>query len=227
MDVLRMAVAPTPSDAGGGFHVEVDVNEVEMTAAGAGLGMDPYDVLVPTNRFEHGAVPVTVPVARCGCGVYGCGATDVTITREGDVVRWSWEVEVPMARDVTFDVAEYVREIRRVASDHSWETPERTAGRLVLSSVAAGSLAGRLRISWVANDWRNPALFRVCLQDGHDYQVFVDVEWLDRTPEELAAEVRRLLLEVPPGEWRATWHAIQRSDRPPDLAGPGWRREQY
>ena len=47
-----------------------------MTAAGAGLGMDPYAVLVPVNRFAAREEPVTIPVARCTCGVYGCGVTD-------------------------------------------------------------------------------------------------------------------------------------------------------
>jgi hypothetical protein len=97
VDTLRLAIAEAGSDAGGGFQVLIYVNDVEMTAIGAGLGMDPYDVLVPENRFVTGDEPHTIPVARCTCGAYGCGMTDATITRDGDRVRWDWDIEVPIA----------------------------------------------------------------------------------------------------------------------------------
>ena len=34
------------------FEVQIFVNDVEMTKAGAGMGMDPYAVLIPENRFR-------------------------------------------------------------------------------------------------------------------------------------------------------------------------------
>jgi hypothetical protein len=71
-------------DAGGGFQVQVFVNGAEMTSAWAGLGMDPYDLLVPSNRLVATVEPRTAGIARCSCGVYGCGSTDVTIV----VSRW-------------------------------------------------------------------------------------------------------------------------------------------
>lgn len=43
--------------------------------------MDPYDVLIPENRVVAAEDPKTIPEARCECGVYGCGSTDVRITR--------------------------------------------------------------------------------------------------------------------------------------------------
>ena len=74
---VRGRVTGTPSAAEPeGFQVQIWVNDVEMTAAGAGLGMDPYDVLIPRNRFAVDDAPKTIPVARCNCGVYGCGSTD-------------------------------------------------------------------------------------------------------------------------------------------------------
>src|SRR6184192_4196871 len=125
-DSLRLAIAPVPSGAGGGFEVQVYVNEVEMTSAGAGLGMDPYDLLIPANRLAATAEPHTVPIARCDCGIYGCGATDVTIVRDDDLVHWDWSIEVPMRRGASFAAREYDAEVSRVAADHTWETPERT-----------------------------------------------------------------------------------------------------
>jgi hypothetical protein len=122
-DVLCLAVTPAPSEAGGGFQVEVFVNGTEMTSAGAGLGMDPYDVLVPTNRLVATAQPRTVPIARCACGVYGCGSTDVTIVRDDDRVHWDWSIEVPMHRGVTFAADAYDAEVARMAADHFLGNP--------------------------------------------------------------------------------------------------------
>jgi hypothetical protein len=228
VDSLRLEVTLASGDAGGGFQVQVYVNGVEMTSAGAGLGMDPYDVLVPTDHLVAAAQPRTVPIARCGCGEYGCGSTDVTITRDGDLVHWDWSIEVPMNRGVSFAAAQYDSEVTRVAGDHSWESPERTAGRLALTDMDRERLLTYgLRPSWVANDYRDHDVFRVTLQIDGDYQVFVDTPWRGRGPEELAREVCATLA-LPPREWRATWHAIKPAlNEPPKIAGPSWQREQF
>jgi hypothetical protein len=69
--------------------VRVLINDVERTSAGAGFGIDPYEVLVPTNRLVATTQPRTVPIARCGaCGVSDCVGTDVTIVRDDDLVHW-------------------------------------------------------------------------------------------------------------------------------------------
>jgi hypothetical protein len=227
IDLLRLAVTPAGADAGGGFQVEIYVNDVEMTSAGAGLGMDPYDLLIPANRLLPTPAPRTVPVARCGCGVYGCGSTDVTITADGDVVRWDWLIEVPMNRGVSFAAAQYAEEVERAAGDHSWESAERTAGRLVLTHLDHAALrAHGLTVDWVANDHRDPGLFRVALRLGDEFQIFLDTPWRNRSPEELADGVREILGQGP-GKWRATWHAVNPANPgPPAIARRSWRPEQ-
>lgn len=220
-------MVPTPPDAGRGFHVEIYVNDVEMTAAGAGLGMDAFDLLVPTNRLAATDEPRTVPVARCGCGVYGCGVTDAVVQRIGDTVRWDWQVEVPMDRAVVFDAADYDREVDRAHRDHSWETPERTAGRFVLEKIGR-TRAGRtgLVITGASNDWRDPSTFTAWLVDAGRYQVVVDFPWAGRTPSELADEVCRTLSDDDPASWPARWfgNLPETRDVPPRMAGPDWRR---
>lgn len=228
VDSLRLEVTPASGEAGGGFQVQVCVNEVEMTSAGAGLGMDPYDVLIPTNRLVAASQPLTVPIARCECGVYGCGSTDVTITRDGDLVHWDWSIEVPMNRGVSFAAAQYDVEVARVAADHSWETPERTAGRLVLANLNHERLLTHgLKPRWVANHHRDHTRFRIALQLQDDYQIFVDFPWRGRAPGELAREVCTTLV-LPPHGWRATWHPIKPTlTKPPEIAGLSWQREQF
>ncbi|MET7671343.1 hypothetical protein [Micromonospora luteifusca] len=224
VDSLRLEVVPASGDAGGGFQLRVYVNGTEMTSAAAGLGMDPYAVLVPTNRLVATSQPRTVPIARCDCGVYGCGSTDVTIMRDGDLVHWDWSLEVPMMRGVSFGADEYDVEVARVAADHSWETPERQAGRRVLTDLDRERLLTYgLRPSWAANDYRDHKLFQVAFQIDGDYQVFVETPWRGRGPEELAGEVCATLA-LPPSAWRATWQAIIPTlTQPPKIAGPFWR----
>ncbi|WP_205215235.1 hypothetical protein [Amycolatopsis albispora] len=226
-DSLWLAVAPASAPAGD-FQVLVHINGTEVTADGAGLGMDPYDLLVPENRLIATAEPRTVPIARCTCGVYGCGSTDVTIVRDGDLVHWEWHGQVPMPHGVSFPAARYDAEVARAAADHSWETPVRTAGRLVLSGIDHEHLRRHgLRADWVANDRLEPETFVVALRFDDEYQVFVDTPWRDRTPEGLAREVCRTLA-LPPARWTASWHAIRPArTEPPAIAGASWYRKRF
>ena len=66
----------------------VFVDAVEMTSEGAGMRMGAFDVLIPENRLIAIEKAHRVPISRCECGVYGCGSTDVSIVRDGDVVHW-------------------------------------------------------------------------------------------------------------------------------------------
>ncbi|MEU7876373.1 hypothetical protein [Dactylosporangium sp. NPDC049140] len=224
-DTLRLKVTSTPVEASVGFQVQVYVNDVEVTSAGAGLGMDPYDLLVPTNRLIAVNEPRTVPIARCKCGEYGCGSTDVTLVRDGERVHWDWSKEVPMCRGVSFAADVYDAEVARLAADHSWETPDRAAGRLIMARLDGERLqSAGLQVSWVANYHRNPELFRIALQIDDAYQVFVDTPWRGRSAEDLAHEVCQTL-DGPPYGWRASWHAIKRGvPEPPAIAGPSWHR---
>ncbi|MEU1361251.1 hypothetical protein ABZ356_15575 [Micromonospora zamorensis] len=147
--------------------------------------------------------------------------------RDGDLVHWDWSLEVPMMRGVSFAAAEYDVEVARVAADRSWETPERAAGRRVLTGMDREKrLFYGLRPSWVTNDYRDQELFRVALQIDGDYQVFVDTPWRGRSPEDLAGEVCTLAL--PPSAWHATWHTIIPTlTQPPKIAGPSWRPSRF
>jgi hypothetical protein len=230
MDRVRFAVEPVPAEGGGGFQVLLLVNDVEMTKAGAGLGMDPYDVLVPDNKFLPVPGGRTFGVARCTCGVYGCGSTDLTVTSSDDVVRWEWSLEVPVDHAFSFARGEYLAEVERLAGDHSWETPERTAGRLVWAGLDAARLrADGLGLSWLGNAWDAPDHFRVCLDFDNAYQIFLRFPWGDDSPQDLALRVLATL-HAPdaPSGWQASWHGIARAQRdvPPRIAGGTWTKER-
>lgn len=156
-DTLRLEVAPEPTN---GFQVLVHVNDVEMTSAGAGMGRDPSELLLPHNRLVATEEPHTVIVATCECGEYGCGRTDVTIVREAGTVRWTWSAERPATSDAVFDAEAYDREIARISQDFSWETPDRTAARLVLTGGAG------VKITWAGAHYADPERFRVGFENA-------------------------------------------------------------
>jgi hypothetical protein len=223
---LRLEVVPAPADVSG-FQLLVHVDEVEVTSLGAGLGMSPFKVLIPVNRLVATHEPQVVPIARCDCGEYGCGMTDVRIVRDGDVVRWDWLEQVPLDHGVSFPAAQYDAEVARIGADRSWERPEDTIARLVLEQTDRAVLADAgLRLSWSGRDHRDPAWFVVSLlTEPVSHQVFLRFR-REGTPEEVAAEAIRTLRRPPPTWQRATYNPVTRgTDGPPPMAGPDWQRE--
>lgn len=196
-DQLRFEVVRAKSkDYDWGFQVLIFVNGEEMTAKGAGLGMPPSELLLPANRF---ASPATeVPIARCTCGVYGCGATDIDIEMDDANVLWTWRYEAPMDRAAIFDRAAYDAEVARLASDHSWETRNDEVERLVMTGVDHDQLrAVGITISWIAVDYENSNRVRVEMTDHSALRVAIEaggpyeghgfvVDWGRRTPAEMA-----------------------------------------
>lgn len=221
-DQVRFAVSPAPEDSAGGFQLQVFINGHEVTGDAAGMGMDPYDVLIPANRLAALPEPHRTPIARCNCGSYGCGMTDITISRDEESVRWDWHIETPMDRSVTFVADQYDAEVARIQQDHSWETPERVAGRLILQQTDVSRLAEHdLQISWLSTEYSDPTQFCVCLDYAGSHQIFIHWPWQNRTPTALAAELVAYLA-TPPAEWTAAWHAINRNGVKPPIAGANW-----
>ena len=223
-DALQLAVSPAPEDVGD-FQVNVFINGVDMAARRGGLGLDPSSVLVPNNEFIATETPHTIAISRCGCGIEGCNDIEATIVRDGDVVHWEWNwlTEPPMPRGVTFDAAAYDAEVARFAADTSWETPERTAARLIWRDADHDALARRgLRCYWFGNDYRDASRFDIGLRYRDSHQVFLKAAWGDRTPEQLAEAVI-FGLSTPPETWTAQWYAmLPGTPSAPDIAGPRW-----
>jgi hypothetical protein len=195
---LRLEVVPvTEPGAGGGFHVLVYVDGAEITAAGAGLGMDPYDLLVPTNRLIATDEPRNVQIARCTCGDDVCSSTHVTVVRDGDRVHWTRLYHPPGDNDASFAAAAYDAEMARVAADHSWETSERTAGRLILTQLDREKLASYgYSVMWVADGSVDPRILLVALW-RENKQYLVEFPWGGRDPRELADHVCQTLKKRP------------------------------
>lgn len=229
MDTIRFAIEPILDEGNRGFEVQIFVNGIEMTRAGAGLGMDTNDLLIPEVRFRPKSKPHQVAVARCDCGVYGCGSTDVMITAEDSVVHWDWLIEKPMHRRVTFDRAQYDQAVDLLDTDRSWETPEREAVRIVATACRSQHLEDHgLQYSGAADHYADRSLFEVSLILDDEYQLFLRTPWAGRTAEHLAADVMSTI-STDPRTWEVLWSGMtpESRDRQPRLAGPGWTQRHF
>lgn len=234
-DTVRFEVRSTAPEQSG-HEVLVYVNDVEMTSIGAGMGMDPFDLLIPENRLVATTVARQVGIARCNCGVYGCGATDVVILREGDAVHWDWELEEPIRGGVTFKADQYDAEVARIGADTSWERPEDTTARYVITGADRERLASMgMRVRWAAVDHADHGLFKVALHLAEadpnstipDYQIFLRVPRDGRSPQQVADEMLGILSDDP-GNWWASWHPTRLpTSTPPDIAGRRWKLESF
>lgn len=82
-----------------------------------------------------------------------------------------------------FDAEAYDREIARISQDFSWETPDRTAARLVLTGGAG------VKITWAGAHYADPERFRVAFENARGRRVTRDFPWAGRSPEAMARMV--------------------------------------
>lgn len=219
MDTLRLAVAP--AFVGWGVAVAVYVNDIDLTEWG-GVGLDPDALVSPVNRLLPADQPEPVVISCCACGSFECDGTAVVVSRAGDVVHWDFEGEEPMDRPAMFAADAYVAEVTRVAAERSWETPERTAARLLRDAEDDASLARYgLYATWAADDPDDAGTFLVGV-GLPNYEIAVRVPWEGRTPEQLRDAAVALLCDAPPAEWPAQWRAVAPTRLVPPIAGPGW-----
>jgi hypothetical protein len=154
----------------------------------------------------------------------GCGRVTVRISCEGDQVIWdSWldDDNRPPGR-LLFAKGQYLQVLNEAIHDTSWETPDRTAARLLASLVDHEALAvHNLRLQWASGRLKAGTL-SVSLEGPPGYhQILVHTAWGDETPEQIAQKVAAILKEHP-GKW--TDVVSYRQNPIPLFDGPEWRK---
>ena len=207
------------------LKVIVRVDGEDFSRADHQQGPDPWDVLVPVNRFVATDEFTTAIISCCRCAP-GCSDVEVRIRREGDVVRWegrwNWAARQGERRTTLFDAAAYDAEVARVGAEYGWETVVRRVGRLILTGLALPPGIEGVRVTAIGT-----GELEVWLEEPAEYQIFVTVPWDEERPDESVAEVRAVLAG-PAAGWPATWHSTKggRED-PPAYAGPSWQRLEW
>jgi len=221
---LRIEVRPSP---------ETNDHEVRLLGDGENLvdrfssgliGLDPDDLLTDPCPLRAENVPRRVTVGRCSCGIVGCGSVEVEIRRENDEVIWA---KLDSSKRVRFLAVEYDAEIERALHDHTWETPERTASRLISHAVDRAVLERRgCEFSWASGRCRDGMMTVSLVLTPGPYQVLVSVPWDGKNIEGIAAHFRTILSQPP-----ETWPNVEcnpqvRGLGPPPIMGPSWNRRK-
>jgi hypothetical protein len=221
---FRIDVRPSPETNDHEVRFFGDDKDIIARCWNDMMGLDPDDILVAPCPLDASIRPHKATVARCSCGVIGCGSIEVNIQRSADDVEWSWgEAESPQA--LRFLATSYDEELRRALTDATWETPDRTAARVVANRVDRPALASRgLTFTWGSGRVRKGA-FSVSLQlEPGPYQILVHLPWSGESPEAIARKCAEVLREQPSNWLGAEWFPQRANLDPPSLAGPSWRR---
>jgi hypothetical protein len=220
--VLRILVRSSP-ETNDHEVVLLGNDDVLLARFGHGaIGLDPDDILVePCPLITNGSRECLI--GRCDCGVIGCGDVRVQIAIDAECVSWS-SLNGRGPR-VTFDLKAYSNEVARALGDHSWETPDRTAARLIAQGIDRATLArSGLKFAW-ASDRSSVGLMTIALWlEPGPYQLLVRIPWNETAPPSATADsVLKVLAQVP-SSWPAVeWLPQAKGLGSPPIAGSGWR----
>jgi len=185
------------------------------------LGLDPDHILIRTSQLYATERPHDATIARCGCGFVECGSEDVRVNRSAGAIQWT--IRHPR-RAFRFPERVYDEEVERAVNDTSWETPDRTAARIVRDSVDAASLARhRLVFDWASARNRKARLTMSLRLEPGPYQILVHLPFRDETPQTVAGAALALLSQDPTSWSNVEWNPQEEDLGEPSIAGQGWR----
>lgn len=228
-NLIRLTVIPLPEI--NGFEVIIYVNEedfIESNWKGM-IGIDPDEILIPETPLAPTEEPHLAVIARCGCGIVECDSMSVRISRVEQAVFWDFRSKKRKESSpgvLRFDLDQYMNELDRAITDKSWESPDRTAARL-LRKLVDEDLLSRYRLSWQwASGRSRKDMFTVSLGLAPEpFQVLLHTTWRDESPDEIAQKIADILKRQP-----STWQNVEwipqgeNQDALPDIAGPGWMK---
>ena len=223
LNTIAFRVFPSPDTNDHEVKIFVDGRDFIAQHWSAMMGMDPDDIL-SYHELLPGDSPHGATVVRCGCGVVGCGSAWVRISADGNRVIWdTWQGDTgnPRAGTLVFARDQYGQAVKDAVEDHSWETPDRTAARILGSLVDHRALtANNLKYQWASGRIRENTL-AISLGGPEDcHQILVYVPWSKQSPDEIAGEAADIL-KMDPNEWPdIVWYGEKCN---PPFTGPAWR----
>ena len=186
------------------------------------MGLDPDDILIQPSPLLVKIEPHIATVARCGCGEVGCGSMESELVCRDASVIWSIQHH---AQSFTFNLEQYAEEVERALTDMSWETPDRTAARLIRVAADRDALARNgFRFSWASGRARQGKMSVSLFLEPGPYQVLIHSPWTGQDPQAIAAILLNALRDSP-----YTWADVEYYPQAqglgaPSIAGPRWRR---
>lgn len=183
------------------------------------IGLDPDDILVRPCPVQSAAEAHRATVARCNCGVKGCGSIEVDVARSQGNVEWTWGSPISPEK-LTFLANSYDEEVERALTDTSWETPDRTAARLLAGMVDRQRLSLHgLSFCWASGRLRKGTFSVSLTLEPGPYQLLVHLPWNAESPERIARKCAELLAQQPTIWAQVEWFPQQSELGPPLVVG--------
>jgi len=197
-----------------------DANLVDQFADGL-MGLDPDDLLIEPCVLRADSSSRVALIGRCSCGIVGCGSVEVKIQKDGERVIWT---AIDSSRNIQFEATQYKAEVERALHDHSWETPRRTAARLISQAVDRKSLARRgFEFTWASGRCKDGMMTVSLVLRPGPYQILVELAWNGEDIDSICSQFKSILSQPP-----ETWPIVlcipqERGLASPSFVGPIWK----
>jgi hypothetical protein len=223
---LRVSVRASPETNDHEVCLFGDDQDLVNRFGDRSIGLDPDDIPTTPCPLSASDLERECVIGRCDCGILGCGDVRVRIRIDGELVIWS--PSHGLREPVYFALHQYRSEIERALADHTWETPERTASRLISSRIDREKLADHGFKFCYASGRSQPGSMTVALWlEPGPYQVLVQYPWSGPVDLDLLANSVVSLLARPPALWPdVQWLPQAEGVGAPSIAGSGWRQLQ-
>ena len=225
LHTFQITIVPSPETNDHQVRFLIDQKDIIRQYWNDMLGLDPDQMLIEPCPLRADTTSKTITLARCSCGVVGCDDRAIEIARAGEHIVWRFGTR-PAARleqRLHFDVVAYNAEIERAIHDTSWETPERTAARLLATTLPQDKLAqSGLTYDWASGRIRNETLTVSLTHIPGPYQILIHIPWKGESPSEIATMAADILGKAP-NTWRdVQWHRLAPHLNVPTIIGPNW-----
>jgi hypothetical protein len=185
------------------------------------LGIDPPDFFASHALLKSGKLVV----ARCSCGEVGCGSATVQTLRGKNTFTWfNFSINTGLIKPLVFSRPQYDLAVETAMNDHSWETIERTAERLISELDFSKLKKYKLKFNWASGSL-DKEYISITFNFRSRYQVVVKIPWNHKVLNDVITNVITEL-NKPPKEWSdVTYYPLplKQNLSSPGIAGPGWR----
>lgn len=148
------------------------------------LGLDPVEFFAQPTLHTTG----WLLIGRCECGCAGCDDVRAAVTRTEQDVLWDL---ASRGMQFSFALPDYDEAMKIGAADFSWETPQRTAERLVSKLDYSEFARYGLVFGWASARIEENQMTLSFMKDGN--QILYKAPWDSQEPSHAVATVQQML----------------------------------
>ena len=140
--INKLEIKCIPSTESNDHQAIIIVDGTDLLDRGY-IGIDPPGFFRQKALYTGGKAII----GRCNCGCEGCDDIFAKINLQGESVIWKTDNKRHL---ITFNHNQYLTELKRAKSDHSWEDVNRTAERLVEAIIEKVDIIPGYQFGWAS-----------------------------------------------------------------------------